>query len=77
MSRTEFSKAIWRKSSYSSGNGQCVEIAVLREVVATRDSKNSHGPALVLGVDAWSAFVSGVKAGDFLAVDQPDRYQLQ
>ncbi|MGW7002470.1 DUF397 domain-containing protein [Streptomyces sp. NPDC054933] len=35
-------------------------------VVPVRDSKDRHGPALVFGVDAWSAFVAGVKEGDFV-----------
>ncbi|MDF2260951.1 DUF397 domain-containing protein [Streptantibioticus ferralitis] len=34
-------------------------------VVPVRDSKDPHGPALIFGADAWSAFVAGVKAGDF------------
>lgn len=34
-------------------------------VVPVRDSKNPHGPALVFGAGAWSAFVAGIKAGEF------------
>ncbi|WP_217189648.1 DUF397 domain-containing protein, partial [Streptomyces buecherae] len=33
--------------------------------VPVRDSKNPHGPALAFDTSAWSAFVAGVKAGDF------------
>ena len=38
----DLTRALWRKSSYSSGNGgNCVEIAVnLPGVVAVRDSKD-------------------------------------
>src|SRR3989442_10138229 len=33
--------------------------------VPVRDSKDPHGPALVFGAEAWSAFVTGLKAGGF------------
>ncbi|MEU6955771.1 DUF397 domain-containing protein [Streptomyces sp. NPDC045714] len=29
-------------------------------VVPVRDSKNPHGPALVLPASAWTAFITGV-----------------
>ncbi|WP_329569468.1 DUF397 domain-containing protein [Kitasatospora sp. NBC_01266] len=58
----------WRKSSYSSGNGQCVEVACLSALVSMRDSKDVGGPALLVRADAWSAFVAVVKAGDFPAL---------
>lgn len=47
----------WRKSSRSSSDANCVEVAWPKEVVtAVRDSKNT-GPVLTFPVDAWSAFV--------------------
>lgn len=58
--------ATWRKSSYTSNNGQCVEIAEgFQGVMPVRDSKDPEGPALVFGIDAWDAFVKDVKAGAF------------
>lgn len=57
--------AAGRKSSYSSGNGQCVEIAFVGEIVAMRDSKDPNGSALVFGPGEFSAFVSGVMDGEF------------
>ncbi|MEU3959975.1 DUF397 domain-containing protein [Streptomyces buecherae] len=58
----------WTKSSYSSNGGDCVEVAANLAAYGTvpvRDSKNPHGPALAFDTSAWSAFVAGVKAGDF------------
>jgi hypothetical protein len=55
---------MWRKSSYSSQNGACVEVAVnLPGVVAVRDSKNSGGPGLLIRAAEWNAFVRDMKAG--------------
>ncbi|WP_217197978.1 DUF397 domain-containing protein [Streptomyces buecherae] len=60
---------VWVKSSYSGGQGNCVEWAPNRVAatgtVPVRDSKDPHGPALRFDASAWSAFVAGVKAGDF------------
>jgi hypothetical protein len=58
--------AVWRKSSYSSGNGgQCVEVARnLPGLVAVRDSKNPEGPALVFTPQEWRAFLDGVRADE-------------
>ncbi|MFD7428217.1 DUF397 domain-containing protein [Streptomyces sp. NPDC059818] len=53
----------WRTSSYSSGNGQCVEVADTQGAVPVRDSKTVGGPVLIFGVDTWSAFVAGISGG--------------
>lgn len=62
----------WFKSSYSNNGGDCVEVATnlapARGIVAVRDSKNPAGPGLTLSQEAWDAFVSGVRNGDFPGV---------
>ncbi|MYR40901.1 DUF397 domain-containing protein [Streptomyces sp. SID5910] len=52
----------WTKSSYSGGNGACVEVkSPLVAALAVRDSKVPEGPALAFPADAWNAFVTSVK----------------
>ena len=62
MNAHDLTDAHWIKSSYSSGEGQCVEVARLRGAVAARDSKNPGGPALVFTPEGWEGFVRGVNA---------------
>ncbi|MFI2611276.1 DUF397 domain-containing protein, partial [Kitasatospora sp. NPDC018623] len=39
--------AVWRKSTYSNGDGDCIEIADgAPGIVPVRDSKDPHGPSL-------------------------------
>ncbi|CAM5514609.1 DUF397 domain-containing protein [Streptomyces canus] len=46
------------KSSHSSGNGECVEVARnLPSVIAVRDSKTPHGPILQVVPDTWTTFI--------------------
>lgn len=56
----------WRKSSYSSGNGQCIEVGGgFPDAVPVRDSKAPAGPRLVFDANAWTSFVTAVKANSF------------
>ncbi|SOE29995.1 DUF397 domain-containing protein [Streptomyces sp. OK228] len=45
------------KSSHSSGNGECVEVARnIPGTVAVRDSKDVDGSVVVVASSAWAAF---------------------
>ncbi|MFI0904874.1 DUF397 domain-containing protein [Streptomyces sioyaensis] len=59
----DLSYAQWRRSSYSNSNGgECVEVADdFPGLVPIRDSKNPHGPALLIPAAAWTAFVGLLK----------------
>ncbi|WP_433567527.1 DUF397 domain-containing protein [Nocardia sp. CA-151230] len=62
----DLSGAQWLKSSHSSGQTECVEVAWLTgRTVGVRDSKNPTGPALVFAPGEWDAFAAGIVRGDF------------
>ncbi|MFF9770620.1 DUF397 domain-containing protein [Streptomyces sp. NPDC053086] len=48
----------FRKSSYSAGEGNCVEVAdTAPGGRAVRDSKQDNGPLLTVSRDSWHAFI--------------------
>lgn len=54
----------WIKSSYSGGNGACVEVkSPVTQAIAVRDSKAPEGPSLAFSSTSWSAFVAQVNQG--------------
>ena len=57
--------AVWKKSSRSVDQGNCVEVANLDGGRAVRDSKNPTGTVLQLFTTAWSAFTTAIKHGQF------------
>jgi len=58
-------RAAWRKSSRSGGQGNCVEVADTPAAIGVRDSKDPAGPVLVFTRVDWQEFVDGVKSGVF------------
>jgi hypothetical protein len=65
MSEIDLASAVWRKSTRSSGNGQCVEVATFHGATAVRDSKDPAGPALTFTPAQWAAFTAGTRSGEF------------
>ena len=59
-------KLVWRKSSRSSGSGQCVSVAEIGGGVRLlRDDKDPEGAVLAFTAEEWAAFIGGVKDGEF------------
>jgi len=54
----------WHKSSYS-GAGNCVEVNIRPVTVFVRDTKHRDQPYLAFTHEEWSAFLHGVKNGEF------------
>lgn len=56
----------WVKSSLSTYNGNCVEVAGLAsDTIRVRDSKNPRGGILNFTTAEWDAFIGGVHNGEF------------
>ncbi|MFJ4715095.1 DUF397 domain-containing protein [Streptomyces sp. NPDC088785] len=56
----------WIKSSYSTGNGACVEVkSPVAHAIAVRDSKVLEGPSIGFAPDSWTAFVQEVSTSTF------------
>lgn len=66
MSATELTSVTWRKSRRSGAVGNCVEVARLANGdIAVRNSRFPDGPALVYTQAEITAFVGGIKDGEF------------
>lgn len=63
---------VFRKSSYSNGQEECVEVATnVPDAVAVRDSKRPGGPILQLVPAAWADFRGAVAGGRIAAAPRP------
>ncbi|TNC29004.1 DUF397 domain-containing protein [Amycolatopsis alkalitolerans] len=57
MTNGEFAGGTWRKSSYSGGGNDCVEVALLADRIGVRDSKNPGAGALSVSPSGWRGFL--------------------
>lgn len=61
---TELIVTEWRKSSYSTNGGNCLEIGEGNaQAVPVRDSKVANGPIVVFTTGQWADFVTAVQQG--------------
>ncbi|MBV9141101.1 MAG: DUF397 domain-containing protein [Pseudonocardiales bacterium] len=63
---TDLSTAAWRKSSFSTGGGACVEVALLDDGrIAVRNSNDPDAEVVLFTRAEMNAWIKGVKAGEF------------
>ena len=58
---SEFSKASMSQYVWN----RCVQVAIRKDAIGVRDSKDQDKNTLVFTPDEWDAFIQGVKAGEF------------
>jgi hypothetical protein len=61
METADLRTLTWKKSSHSTGNPSCVEIAHAPQAVAVRDSKDPYGPALVVSPATFARFLDSLR----------------
>ena len=64
MADSEQARISWRKSTASAETG-CAEVAFGNNVVHMRHSKDASGSVLTFTMEEWSAFLTGVRRGEF------------
>jgi len=63
---SDLSVTLWRTSSFSGNNGTCVEVATLPDGhIAVRNSNHPDEGIVLFTRAEMSAWISGVKAGEF------------
>jgi hypothetical protein len=54
--------AAWRASSYSGGQGNCVEVADnIPTLIPVRDTKHPTGPVIAFTPHAWRTFIAHLR----------------
>lgn len=69
MTHVESAGVVWRKSTASQPNGECVEVTFSSQRVQVRHSRDPHGSVLSFSHSEWRAFLAGARNGEF---DLPD-----
>ncbi len=64
MADSEQARMLWRKST-ASASGDCAEVAFDGDVVRMRHSQHPSGPVLIFSQAEWTAFLTGVRRGEF------------
>jgi hypothetical protein len=67
VSQHDFAGARWIKSSRSTTQNSCLELARIGTTIGVRDSKNGDaGPILELAPTGFAAFIAATKAGELV-----------
>lgn len=59
-----WSCATWKRAT-ACGEASCVEVAMIGDEVAVRDSKVRRSPVLVFAASEWQSFLGAVRRGEF------------
>lgn len=62
--KIDVTHAPWRKSSYSGGQGSCVEVAPAPGMVGVRDTKDRGRGHFVVSRTAWTSFARAAASGE-------------
>lgn len=54
----------WRRSTFCASSA-CIEVAKVADRYLLRDSNHPEAPGIEVSADEWTAFVRGVRYGDF------------
>ncbi|MFJ8938316.1 DUF397 domain-containing protein [Streptomyces sp. NPDC102365] len=65
MNSPDLTDENWFKSTYSSGQGACIEVVTLPDTIATRDSKDPGSPLFLFTRDGWRDFIGAVNRREF------------
>jgi hypothetical protein len=52
---------VWRVSTYTGSEGNCVEVGQTSTEVLVRDSKDRDGTVLTITDEAWASFTAKLK----------------
>ena len=66
MNKIEFENHEFSKASFSQYSwNRCVQVAIRKDAIGVRDSKDAEKTTLCFSPQEWEAFIDGVKKGEF------------